>query len=212
MRDCNGGRHVRPGVSASAARSPMWRWWRKPAAITWLPTIPRDFRREVIDGIRPGLSENAIDPADVACDDGGDQRAAAARRHQSEYDGARCGFIATRGFRDLFALRQASPPDLSDTSRESLFARRRPPTQRAYRSALTLAGMICSRTAPLVPRRYRWEITERVVAQGDIAKQFNQQGKLGTVCLNRLYTGGKMICHSCIGRRKMHDVSELRPS
>ena len=93
----------------------------------------------MIDGIQRGLTENAIDPADVV--------AAVARHHRRdqrllEHKGARCGFIATRGFRDLLELRRSSRPDLYDLFQDG--------------------------PNVLVPRRYRWEITERIDAQGDV--------------------------------------------
>jgi N-methylhydantoinase A len=59
-----------------------------------------------------------------------------------EHKGAKCGFIATRGFRDLLELRRSSRPDLYDLFQDG--------------------------PAVLVPRRYRWEITERIDAQGDV--------------------------------------------
>ena len=59
-----------------------------------------------------------------------------------EKKGARAGFIATRGFRDMLELRRSSRPDLYDLFQDA--------------------------PAVLVPRRHRFEITERIDAQGAV--------------------------------------------
>jgi N-methylhydantoinase A len=107
--------------------------------IAKVPTTPRDFGQGVIDGIRQGLSENAIDPADVVLLS---HATTVVTNALLEHKGAKCGFIATRGFRDLLELRRSSRPDLYDLFQDG--------------------------PAILVPRRYRWEITERVDAQGEV--------------------------------------------
>jgi N-methylhydantoinase A len=107
--------------------------------IAKVPTTPRDFGLAVIDGIQRGLAENAIDPADVALLS---HATTVVTNALLEHKGAKCGFIATRGFRDLLELRRSSRPDLYDLFQDG--------------------------PAILVPRRYRWEITERVDAQGQI--------------------------------------------
>ncbi len=102
-------------------------------------TTPHDFAQGVINGIRQGLAENAIHPADVALLS---HATTVVTNALLERKGARCGFIATRGFRDLLELRRSSRPDLYDLFQDG--------------------------PSVLVPRRYRWEITERVDAQGDV--------------------------------------------
>jgi N-methylhydantoinase A len=102
-------------------------------------TTPRDFGQGVIDGIRRGLAENAIDPADVALLS---HATTVVTNALLEHKGARCGFIATRGFRDLLELRRSSRPDLYDLFQDG--------------------------PSILVPRRYRYEITERMDAQGEV--------------------------------------------
>ena len=59
-----------------------------------------------------------------------------------ENKGARAGFIATRGFRDILELRRSSRADLYDLLQDA--------------------------PAVLVPRRWRFEITERIDAQGEV--------------------------------------------
>ncbi|WP_428535393.1 hydantoinase/oxoprolinase family protein [Rhodopila sp.] len=102
-------------------------------------TTPQDFGRGVIEAIRRGLAQHAIDPADVVLLS---HATTVVTNALLEHKGAKCGFIATKGFRDLLELRRSSRPDLYDLFQD----------------------------APnvLVPRRYRWEITERIDAQGEI--------------------------------------------
>ncbi|MFO1025562.1 MAG: hydantoinase/oxoprolinase family protein [Acetobacteraceae bacterium] len=102
-------------------------------------TTPRDFGEGVIQGIRKGLAENSIDPADVALMS---HATTVVTNALLEHKGARCGLIATRGFRDLLELRRSSRPDLYDLFQDG--------------------PMI------LVPRRHRFEITERIDAQGEV--------------------------------------------
>ncbi|HEY4042650.1 MAG TPA: hydantoinase/oxoprolinase family protein, partial [Rhodopila sp.] len=104
-----------------------------------VPTTPRDFGQGVIAGIQHALSENAIDPADVTLLS---HATTVVTNALLEHKGARCGFIATRGFRDLLELRRSSRPDLYDLFQDA--------------------------PSVLVPRRHRWEITERIDAQGDV--------------------------------------------
>jgi len=59
-----------------------------------------------------------------------------------ENKGARAGFVATRGMRDLLELRRSSRADLYDLLQDA--------------------------PAVLVPRRWRFEITERIDAQGEV--------------------------------------------
>jgi N-methylhydantoinase A len=102
-------------------------------------TTPRDFGQGVIEGIRRGLSESNIDPADVTLLS---HATTVVTNALLEHKGAKCGFIATRGFRDLLELRRSSRPDLYDLFQDG--------------------------PSILVPRRYRWEITERIDAQGEV--------------------------------------------
>ena len=102
-------------------------------------TTPLDFAQGVIDGIQRVLKQNAIEPADVALLS---HATTVVTNALLEHNGAKCGFIATRGFRDLLELRRSSRPDLYDLFQDG--------------------------PNVLVPRRHRWEITERIDAQGDV--------------------------------------------
>jgi N-methylhydantoinase A len=108
-------------------------------------TTPRDFERGVIDGIGRGLRDNAIDPVTVTLLS---HATTVVTNALLEKKGARAGFIATRGFRDILELRRSSRPDLYDLFQDA--------------------------PAVLVPRRHRFEITERIDAQGAIIKPLDE--------------------------------------
>jgi N-methylhydantoinase A len=110
-----------------------------------VPTTPHDFERGVIDGVSRGLRENAIDPATVALLS---HATTVVTNALLEKKGARAGFIATRGFRDILELRRSSRPDLYDLFQNA--------------------------PAVLVPRRHRFEITERIDAQGAIVTPLDE--------------------------------------
>jgi N-methylhydantoinase A len=108
-------------------------------AIAKLPTTPHDFGQAVIDGIRQALHFNRIEPADVLFLA---HATTVVTNTLLENKGARAGFVATRGMRDLLELRRSSRADLYDLLQDA--------------------------PAVLVPRRWRFEITERVDAQGEV--------------------------------------------
>ena len=108
-------------------------------AIGKLPTTPRDFGQAVIDGVRHGLDANAIKPSDVSLLA---HATTVVTNALLENKGARAGFVATRGFRDILELRRSSRADLYDLLQDA--------------------------PAVLVPRRWRFEVTERIDAQGEV--------------------------------------------
>ena len=108
-------------------------------AVGKLPTTPRDFGQAVIDGIRHGLDANAIAASEVSLLA---HATTVVTNALLENKGARAGFVATRGFRDILELRRSSRADLYDLMQDA--------------------------PAVLVPRRWRFEITERIDAQGDV--------------------------------------------
>src|ERR1700742_5140731 len=65
-------------------------------------TTPKDFGQGVIDGLRGGIAENAIEPATVALLS---HATTVVTKALLEHKGAKCGFINSRGFRDLLELR-----------------------------------------------------------------------------------------------------------
>ncbi len=102
-------------------------------------TTPRDFGQGVIDGIGQGLALHAIDPATVTFLS---HATTVVTNALLEKKGARAAFVATRGFRDILELRRSSRPDLYDLFQDA--------------------------PAVLVPRRHRFEIAERIDAQGAV--------------------------------------------
>jgi N-methylhydantoinase A len=114
-------------------------------AIAKVPTTPHDFGQGVIDGIGQGLRDNAIDPATVTLLS---HATTVVTNALLEKKGARAGFIATRGFRDILELRRSSRPDLYDLFQDA--------------------------PAVLVPRRHRFEITERIDAQGAVVTPLDE--------------------------------------
>jgi len=108
-------------------------------AIIKLPTTPQDFGLAVIDGIREGLDANRIDPTDVSLLS---HATTVVTNALLENRGARAAFVATRGMRDILELRRSSRADLYDLLQDA--------------------------PAVLVPRRWRFEITERIDAQGEV--------------------------------------------
>lgn len=102
-------------------------------------TTPRDFGQGVINGITQGLAKYGISAADVSLLS---HATTVVTNALLEKKGARAGFIATKGFRDILELRRSSRPDLYDLFQDG-------------------PGI-------LIPRRYRYEITERIDAQGQV--------------------------------------------
>jgi N-methylhydantoinase A len=104
-----------------------------------LPTTPNDFSRAVVAGLTNGIEREAIDPAEVALLA---HATTIVTNALFEKKGARAGLVTTRGFRDLLELRRSSRADLYDLFQD-------PPDT-------------------LVPRRWRFEISERIGAAGEI--------------------------------------------
>ncbi len=102
-------------------------------------TTPRDFGQGVINGITQGLERYGIAAADVSLLS---HATTVVTNALLEKKGARAGFTATRGFRDILELRRSSRPDLYDLFQDG--------------------------PAILIPRRHRYEITERIDAQGEV--------------------------------------------
>jgi N-methylhydantoinase A len=75
------------------------------------PTTPRDVTRGVIDGIRQGLTRYRVAPSEVALLA---HATTIVTNALIEKKGAKAGFVATRGFRDVLELRRSSRADLYD--------------------------------------------------------------------------------------------------
>src|SRR6516164_1606142 len=113
--------------------------------IVKVPTTPRDFARGMIDGLRQGLERYAVDPAEVSLLS---HATTVVTNALLEKKGAKTGFVATRGFRDVLELRRSARADLYD--------------------------LLQNAPAVLVPRRWRYEITERIDAQGKVVTALDE--------------------------------------
>jgi N-methylhydantoinase A len=109
-------------------------------------TTPHDFGQAVIAGIHQGLEQHGISPGDVSLLS---HATTVVTNALLERKGARAGFIATRGFRDLLELRRSSRVDLYDLFQDA--------------------------PSVLVPRRWRFEITGRIDAQGEVVTALGEQ-------------------------------------
>jgi len=114
-------------------------------AVGKLLTTPADFGAGVIDGLRQALQAQSIDPADVALLS---HATTVVTNALLEHKGARAGFVTTAGFRDILELRRSSRSDLYDLFQDG--------------------------PAVLVPRRWRFEITERIDAQGAVVTALDE--------------------------------------
>ena len=110
-----------------------------------VPSTPDDFARGVVAGCRKILSEN-----DVAAGMLTDflHASTVATNAILEGKGARTALVTTRGFRDVLELRRIRVPRLY----EPLY--RKPP--------------------PLVPRRFRFEVAERIGSRGEILQALDE--------------------------------------
>src|SRR5215471_13963786 len=111
-----------------------------------VPTTPQDFAQGVIDGLRQGLERYRVDPAQVTLLA---HATTIVTNALLEKKGAKAGFVTTRGFRDVLELRRSSRADLYDLFQDA--------------------------PAVLVPRRWRFEITERIDAQGQIVTPLEER-------------------------------------
>jgi N-methylhydantoinase A len=135
-----------------------------------VPTTPPNFDQGVLTGIHQAMQKYgiAVDTVSLLA-----HATTVVTNALLEGKGARCGFIATRGFRDILELRRSCRADLYDVFQDG--------------------------PAVLVPRRHRYEITERVDAQGkvltalkveeldDIVKQI-KAAELETVAVSLMFS------------------------
>jgi N-methylhydantoinase A len=102
-------------------------------------TTRADYADAVIDGLRRALAAGGIAAGDVSLLA---HATTVVTNALLESKGAATGFVTTRGFRDVLELRRSSRSDLYDLFQDA--------------------------PAVLVPRRWRFEITERIGADGTV--------------------------------------------
>jgi N-methylhydantoinase A len=107
--------------------------------IAKVPTTTQDFAEGVITGLQQGLTRYGLEPAAVSLLS---HATTVVTNALLEKKGAKTGLVATRGFRDVLELRRSARADLYDLFQDA--------------------------PAVLVPRRWRYEITERIDAQGTV--------------------------------------------
>ena len=109
------------------------------AGIAKVSTTPSDFGAAVIEGARAAMDEYRIAPGAVTLLS---HATTVVTNALLESKGADVALVATRGFRDVLELRRSARADLYDLFQEA--------------------------PAVLVPRRRRFEVTERIDAQGEV--------------------------------------------
>jgi N-methylhydantoinase A len=113
-------------------------------------TTPADPSAAVVQGVRALLDELAIAPGDVAEVLHGTTVGSNTLLQRS---GAATGLITTRGFRDVLEIGRIRMPEMFD--------------------------LTWSKPKPLVPRRYRLEVAERVAADGTIVEPLQENDVVG---------------------------------
>jgi N-methylhydantoinase A len=107
-------------------------------AIAKVLTTPPGFAEGVLQGLHQGLEEHGIAATEVTLLS---HATTVVTNALLEHKGAKAAFIATRGFRDLLELRRSARSDLYDLFQDG--------------------------PAVLIPRRWRFEVTGRIDAQGE---------------------------------------------
>ncbi|MEF2074058.1 hydantoinase/oxoprolinase family protein [Consotaella aegiceratis] len=110
-----------------------------------VPTTPLDFAEGVLGGLKAGLDTADVAPEDVALLS---HATTIVTNALLEGKGAKTAFVGTKGFRDLLELRRSMRVDLYDLFQDP------PPV--------------------LVPRQHRYEITERIDAQGEVVTPLDE--------------------------------------
>ncbi len=150
------------------------------AGVAKVSTTPRDFGAAVIDGTRTAMDEYRIAPAAVTLLS---HATTVVTNALLESKGANVALVATRGFRDVLELRRSARADLYD-----LF-----------------------QNAPgvLVPRRQRFEVTERIDAQGEVVTPL-EEAEIDALIGAIRGLGGVETIAVCLMFSFLNDVHEQR--
>ncbi|MCY4500238.1 MAG: hydantoinase/oxoprolinase family protein, partial [Alphaproteobacteria bacterium] len=117
------------------------------AGIAKVSTTPRDFGAAVIEGIRAAMQDYDIDPGSVSLVS---HATTVVTNALLEGKGANVALVTTGGFRDVLELRRSARADLYDLFQNA--------------------------PAVLVPRRQRFEVAERIDAQGEVVVPLDEAG------------------------------------
>jgi N-methylhydantoinase A len=115
-------------------------------------TTPDDPSRAVIAGVLTLLREHGVPPADVAEILHG---TTVGSNTILQRRGAKTGLITTRGFRDVLEIGRIRMPEMFD--------------------------LAWTKPAPLVPRRYRVEVDERIAADGGVIEPLSEADLIAAV-------------------------------
>ena len=117
--------------------------------VSKVSSTPDDPGRAVVHGLARLLRDAGVSPGEVAEVVHG---TTVASNTILQKRGARVGLLTTRGFRDVLEIGRVRTPDLFDLTWE--------------------------KPAPLVPRRHRLEVDERIAADGQVVRPLDRAGLL----------------------------------
>jgi N-methylhydantoinase A len=142
-----------------------------------LSSTPDDYGRAILVGIRALLAERALDPDDSEEIVHG---TTVATNAILEHKGARTALVTTRGFRDVLELRRIRIPELYN--------------------------LFYEKPEPLVPRRLRFEVDERIGPHGETIEPLSKASV--TYAIERLRTSGVEAVAVCLLHSYVNDVHE----
>ena len=117
-----------------------------------LPSVPADPAEGILAGIRAILERDGVAPAALGFVAHG---TTVATNALLEKKGARTALVTTRGFRDLLEIARQKRPDLYDLQADT--------------------------APPLVPRDLRWEVSERLLADGTVLDELGREDVAGVL-------------------------------
>lgn len=142
-----------------------------------VPSTPDDPSTAIESGLRQLLEELALDPASISHLGHG---TTVATNMAIERRGARTGLLTTRGFRDVLEIGRQTRPHLFN-----------------YR---------VRRPEPLVPRELRLEVGERVLADGSVRTELDEDGvRAAAVQLQEAGVAAVVICFLHSYRNPAHE-------
>ena len=133
-----------------------------------LPTTTADFGEAVVDGVRHALALGGVAPDTVTLLA---HATTVVTNALLEEKGAPTALVTTRGFRDVLELRRSSRADLYDLFQDG--------------------------PSVLVPRRWRFEVTERIGADGTVAVPLAEDELPGLIAAIRA-AGVRTVAVSCL--------------
>ena len=150
------------------------------AGIAKVSTTPSDFGAAVIAGTRTAMEEYRIAPGEVGLVS---HATTIVTNALLESKGANVALVATRGFRDVLELRRSARADLYDLFQDA--------------------------PGVLVPRRQRFEVTERIDAQGAVVTPLDETDVDALIGAIRSLGGVEAIA-VCLMFSFLNDVHEQR--